>query len=525
MAREFSRRTLIAGGVNAAAGAALLAATTRNSSAHAIMRGAAGGTGGYLALTHVTLVDPVRPHPLVDATVLIRDRTIITVGAAADVAVPAGANVVDLDGKYLIPGLSEMHAHSYGTETISSNLFVANGVTSVREMAGSPAVSGWRDQIYAGTLVGPRWTIASTIIDGSPSLLVEPGDPEGAIAVSNEAEAREAVRRVKAEGADFVKVYSRLSPEAYAAIADESRRQGLVFAGHNPDLIPALDASWSGQRSIEHVHGIWFGATERESEVRAALAAIEQSPGDYAGWFRAIHPVEWMASSSYSPSKTEKLFDALVTNNTFVTPTLSMHVIVDRPEDVVVTDGRMKYVPAEAQEFWQWAHENIYLNGRGAGEIAEQRQLYDRRAEFTHAMHRAGVKLMAGSEAGFIYAYPGFSLHEELALLVRAGISPLDALRSATLTPAEFLGVSESLGSIEPGKFADLVVLDADPLADIANTTRINSVVLDGRYISPDDREIMLRDVAHAVAHENESDALRAFGCGCHMPRRAHRHA
>ncbi|WUH99873.1 amidohydrolase family protein [Spirillospora sp. NBC_00431] len=512
MSQLISRRGVLIGG--AAAGAALAVGTRRPSTADA-------GPRPRLALRGVTVIDATRPRPRPDSTVLIENDRVVAVGRRDEVPVHHGVTVVDLPGRYVIPGLCEMHAHSIGTHEISPPLYLANGVTTVREMAGSAVVGGWRDDIGRGALLGPRWTIAGTIIDGSPSLIAGPDDPDSALLVTNEAEARKAVRRVKAEGADFVKIYSRLSPEAFEAIADEARRQGLPLVGHCPDQVDPARAARLGQRGIEHVHTLWCAASGRGRQVRGVLDAITIEPGDYAGWFRQFHKAEWLATSHYSPRRADRLFERLVSGGIRVTPTLSMHLIVDRPEDLVRDDPRLKYVPAEDQQWWQWAVDNIYLPGRPPEEIRQQRELFDRRLRFVGAMRRAGVRLLSGSEAGFIYAYPGFSLHEELALLVRAGLSPLDAIGTATLEPARQLGVERDLGSIRPGKLADLVVLDADPLADIANTTRIHAVVADGRLITSARRKRMLADVERAAARTPDGATRAApVGCGCHAPRK-----
>lgn len=255
----------------------------------------AWGRPADLALTRVTVVDPTRKRPQPNMTVLVAGDRITAVGRCDDLPVGRGTRVVDLTGKYLIPGLADMHAHSIGSEKISPPLYALNGVTTVREMAGSAVVSGWRDKIENGRLLGPRWVIASPIIDGFPSLLVGPGEESpGIIPVANAAQARRAVRKVKAEGADFVKLYSRVSGEAYLAIADEARRQRIPVAGHCPDLVPVEQAIDSGQRSIEHLHALPLSTSRREAEVRRALAAITIEPGDYNGWSgRSIRSNGW----------------------------------------------------------------------------------------------------------------------------------------------------------------------------------------------------------------------------------------
>ncbi len=361
--------------------------------------------------------------------------------------------------------------------------------------------------------------IASQIIDGFPSLLTEPGDEEsGIITVTTAAEARQAVRRAKTEGADFVKLYSRIPVEAFFAIVAESRKLRIPIAGHGPDQLPVEAVIDAGYRSIEHLHTLPLATSSRTAEVRRALDAIKIRPGDYSGWFRKLHPIEWLAANNPSATRREAVFERMVQRGTRSVPTLIMHQLLDMPEDAILDDDRLRYVPTETREFWRFVLADYYLKGRTNEEKAQQRELYQRRLEFVHAMQRAGVPLLAGSEAALVYAYPGFSLHDELAELVRAGLTPLQALRTATVEPAKFLRTPT--GSIRPGRVADLVVLDGDPLADIRNTAKIHAVVVRGKLVDSAERQRLLADVEAAAAEPEGAQPAVALGCICHMPRR-----
>ena len=520
-----SRRSVVAGGLAAIAAAATASGAGAATPPGAAVGPASPGAGGAssrlaLALRHVTVVDPARPGPLRDVTVLVERGRISAVGPVAAVRVPHGAQVLDLAGKYVIPGLWDMHAHSFGTERTSPALNVAHGVTSVREMAYAAPVAAWRDAVEAGRLVGPRWTIASTIVDGDPSLLVDESDPGGAIVVRDEAGARAAVRRARREGADFVKVYSRLPTAAYLAVADEARRRRMPYAGHVPDTVSIVEASDAGQRSIEHLHAVGLSTSSRDAEVRAAAAGITVAAGDYRSWFRQVHPVEWLAATSHSPSRAGEAFARLRDNGTHVCPTLVMHQLLDKPEDAATDDDRLRYVPAETREVWEYILHEVYLPGRSPAEVAQQRELFEGRLRLVGALHEAGVPLLAGSEAGLAYAYPGATVHDELALLVAAGLTPLEALATATREPAHFLGRDGELGAVGRGLLADLVVLDGDPSADITNTARIHGVVARGDWISPERRGQLLAD-AEAAAQEPAGPDEPAIvgGCACHGPR------
>ncbi|GAB3944512.1 hypothetical protein GCM10029976_068800 [Kribbella albertanoniae] len=241
------------------------------------------------------------------------------------------------------------------------------------------------------------------------------------------------------------------------------------------------------------------------------------NPGDYNGWFRQIHPIEWLVAQHPSAARREAVFEQMIRRGTRSVPTVIMHQLLDMPESAILDDDRLRYVPTGTREFWKYILEEFYIKGRSAEEKAQQRELYSRRLEFVQAMQRAGVRLLAGSEAGLVYAYPGFSLHDELAELVRAGLTPLQSLRTATTEPAAFLGTRT--GSIRSGRTADLVVLDANPLTDIRNTTKIHAVVINGRLIDTAERRRLLSNVESAAAEPESTQPTAAQGCICHMPR------
>jgi imidazolonepropionase-like amidohydrolase len=471
---------------------------------------AAVGTNRITALTGVTVIDVATGHRAKHQTVLISGDRIIGVGR--HLPVPRGATELDLTGKFVIPGLADMHVHSLGDEHVSPPLYLANGQTMVREMAAPDGVAyDWRDRIDAGTLLGPRMIVASTIIDGDPTLW----DPNllHVLVVGDEAEARAAVRKVKAEGADFVKVYSRLSPASYRAILDEARRVGLTVHGHVPDQVLIQDASNAGHRSIEHIHSLSLSVSSRAEEVRRMQLAIKVGTGDYNSWFRQQHQIEWIAANSFSRSRAADLFGRLRRNRTRVTPTLSMHNVLDMPDYTALDPALRKYLSADSIFTYEMALNELYKANRPPEEIAHQRQMWAYRQRFVRELFAHDVPIMAGTDTGTSWMVPGFALHSELELLVGAGATPRQALHAATVEPARFLGMSDDLGSVAPRKIADLVVLDADPLTDIRNTRKIHTVVTRGRVISPQARRRMLADVEAAVQQPPVGPALAAGGC------------
>lgn len=447
-----------------------------------------------LALLGATVVDVITGRPLPDRTLLIRGGDIVALGRRSEIAVPGGARVVDVTGKHVIPGLIDSHAHSGPWPEISPPLNIANGVTTVREMYGLPHFHEWRERVEAGTMLGPRSVIAGRIIEGPTTTEV----PDFFRVVSTQAEAREAVRESRREGADFVKVYSALPRDLYDAVADEARRLRIPFAGHCPDLVPLDHAAWSGQRSVEHFYSISYPASTRQEEIAAVLA---ETGGGMPGWIERVHRAEMLASAGFSSTRAARLFSRLRRSGTRMVPTLVVSRVMDRPTEVDTADPRLKYLPAMVTEGWAQALRELFVDARTPAEAAEWHALLDFRRRFVRAMADAGVPVLAGTDGGDVpYVFPGFGVHDELAELVAAGLSPHRALRAATVEPARFLGFGDRLGVVAKGRAADLVVLDGDPLADIGNTRRIHAVLVRGRLIDRVERGRMLSRVAEAAS-------------------------
>jgi imidazolonepropionase-like amidohydrolase len=410
-----------------------------------------------LVLTHVTVIDVTSGTTKPNMTVVITGDRISQVEEASKVVTPPGATVVDAAGKFLIPGLWDMHVHWYIRDTFS--LFIANGVTGIRQMFGNSELLRWREDIAKGSLLGPRMLVASPIIDGP-----QPVWPNSIVA-RNEDEGRKAVRNVKQWGADFVKVYSLLPRDAYFAIADEAKRQGLSFVGHVPSSVSPAEASDAGQKSIEHLTGI---------RARAVARALETD----------------------NDQKSADLFARFVKNETWQCPTLTVRRSnAYQGDENFGRDQRLKFIPPRIQERWSQRIAN-----RNERNFANAKNNFQKELEIVGAMQKDGVPLLAGTDTGNPFCFPGFSLHDELALLVIAGLTPVEALRSATLNPAKFLGLDKTLGTIEQGKIADLILLDANPFEDVRNTQKINAVVSNGRLF---DRKALNKMLDQAEAAAN----------------------
>jgi len=436
-----------------------------------------------LAIAHVTVIDATGAAPQRDMIVIVRGGRIAEIKNSSR-KTPKDAQIVDGRGKFLIPGLWDMHVHTNfgdwlpGGKEIILPLFVANGITGVRDMGGDlRLVKAWRDQIDAGTTLGPRMVISGPMIDGAP-----PHFP-ASVPVSTAADARKAVDDLKQGGADFIKVQSYIPRDAYFAVAEEAKKQGMTFVGHVPDAIRASEASNDGQKSIEHYTGIFEGCSTVEDE-------LLKGP---KGPRRVVE--------TYSEPKCAALIALLAKNGTWQVPTLiwerGQWLIDDL--DLSQSPGA-KYAAASLRNQTYKKFTASILKELDTDPVAYRRQFVAKELEMTLAMHRAGVPLMAGTDtAAGVYVIPGFSLHQELELFVKAGLTPMEALQTATLNPAKFLGRTHDLGTVEKGKIADLVLLDANPLDNISNTQKISAVVLAGRYFSRADLDGILKDVEAAA--------------------------
>ena len=440
-----------------------------------------------IVFIHVTVIDTTGAPAKPNMTVVITGDRITAIGKTGKVSVPDGAQVVDAKGKFLIPGLWDMHTHGSPAPQGFLPLLIVNGITGVRFMGGDhELIRQRRKAIENGTLLGPRIVMVAPVVDGSKLLR------SFAVVITNENEARQAVDSLKNQG-DFLKILDTVPREAYFAFADEARRQKISFVGHLPVYVSAAEASDAGQKSIEHLNGILRSCSASEAQLRRDIIDAITKPGVRAGDVLLYRAGTYGKTilETYDEKKADQLFARFRNNRTWVCPTLVVHRSFAFPE-AFASDPGLKYMPLSRIEAWKsdWRRQALTPEV-----VAEQKKVFDKYLEVVRAMRHAGVELLAGSDVGVPYIIPGFSLHDELALLVQAGLTPMEALQSATIKPAKFLGLSDSLGTVEKGKLADLVLLEANPLEDIHNTQKINAVVVNGKFISKSELEAMLANV------------------------------
>jgi Amidohydrolase family len=409
----------------------------------------AQGQEPITAITHVNVIDVIHGTAKPDLTVVIRGNRIVDIGAASAVRPPATAQVVDARGKFLIPGLWDMHVHlGNATESVLP-LLVYYGITGVRDM-GSPSfetLRRWNTEALSGKRVGPRIVAPGPILGMAPPYF-------WTWQVHGPEEARKAVDYLAGIGADFIKVTQSFDRETYFAVADEASRVGLPLAGHLPVnddgngfKVSGVEASNAGQKCFEHLHGIPLP-------------------------FQPPEP---------------QLIPTLLRNGTWVDPTLTPNWTAVHMDELIAAkdDPRLKHVVPSLRQ-GQW--DPVVGQKRNP---AFAQQMLKWRMDQVRMLYQNGIPLLAGTDLGSPYVYPG-EVVKEMELFVEAGLSPLDALRTATINPARYLDRDKVLGSVEYGKYADLVVLNANPLDDIHNVEKVYAVVLNGRYLTRDHLEKML---------------------------------
>ncbi|MEO5897559.1 MAG: amidohydrolase family protein [Vicinamibacterales bacterium] len=427
------------------------------------------------AYSNLTVVDVRAGRLLPGSTVIVRGNTIEAMDRSDTVQVPSGAIVVNGKGAFAIPGLWDMHVHTFnngqaaGTDNHQRSfaLQIANGVTGVRDMWTDlddlRLAKTWRLDTDAGRMIAPRLHGTSPILDGSPR--VWPNSTE----IRSAQQARDVVDALAAGGAEALKVYTRLSRESFLAITERAKTHNLSVVGHLPQSMRLVEVIEAGQKSVEHLQGL--------AETCSALERAEGVDDRVAQRQRLI--------DSHDPALCAELFKLMVRKGTWQVPTLVLHrgrLLAYDPERAA--DPTLAYISKQERTAWRAAH------AQAARNVADDKTLIVSRNNLLAYMlarigdmQRAGVNILAGTDLGNPWVIAGFSLHDELALFVEGGMTPLEALRTATWNPARYFDATATLGSIEGGKLADFVLLEADPLAAIGNTKKIRAVVTNGQYL------------------------------------------
>lgn len=434
---------------------------------------AAAAGQGTIAIRNVTVIPMTGASPAAGQTVIVRDGRIVELGSTAQVRVPAGATTVDATGKWLIPGLIEMHAHTSKTRASALGIYVVYGVTTLRDQGSEHAeVLRWRREIRSSARVGPRMLIAGPYLESlrniermrrdPPEARVEPFE-RARIPVGSPEDARRVIDSLAGLELDHFKIRTVQDRETYLALAKAAHAHGKRLVGHVVTLSPELFLE-AGQDGVDHGFPSGFDSLPRPERLAfwRGLAA------------RDVGVVPTLVTAVESGFRPQHYFQALLADTMGTVhplrPYLSAFLILDWREQAQEASAERVAALGRAWSVW---------------------------LRHLREMREAGVRLMAGSDVAVLNVFPGASLHEELRLFVDSvGMTPMEALESATRKPAEWLGLADSIGTITPGKVADLVLLDANPLADIANTRRIAAVILRGRLFQRRDLDALLASVA-----------------------------
>jgi imidazolonepropionase-like amidohydrolase len=416
-----------------------------------------------LVVRHVTIVDVTNGKTRTNQRVSLQNGRIVAIAPESPKA-PRAAKVVDATGKFLIPGLWDMHVHIEAAPRIFTRLYLAQGITGIRDMRMElDALLKLRAEIVSGEIFAPRLVASGPALDDLPPQFPLPVK----LRVKTADDGRKAVIMLKANGVDFIKVHNFTSREAFFAIMDEAKRQNLTVVGHVPLTVSIQEATEAGMKSIEHL-----------------------------AEFRIVDECS-------DPAKCQSVIALFKKCGTWQTPTLVE--LRSEAQEAPIDGSRAQYVPARVKVFWKMTEG--MLQSLTDAQKTHLKERYKQSGPLVAEFQRQGIGILAGTDSPvFLDVVSGFSLHDELALMVEGGLTPLQALQTATLNPARFLGKLNDLGTVEKGKFADLVVLDANPLEDIHNTTKINAVVAQGKLLDRADLDRLMRE-AEEMATAPESAA------------------
>jgi len=437
--------------------------------------GSPAGTPADLALTGVTVVDVASGTLTPGRTLVVTGDRIVAVSDSAAGFVPA--RTVDAAGRFAMPGLWDMHVHfGGGGALIEENrnllpLYVAHGITTVRDAAGdlSPSVFEWRAAVAAGTLQGPSIFTSGPKLEGINSAW--PGDLE----VGSEAEAQAALDRLQAMRVDFVKITENtLTPALYMYGLREATRRGFTTSAHVPVAVTLDQASEAGLRSIEHMSYLLRGGSAREAELSAAVAAGTMTAAD----------ATTAMIDSFEEETALQTYQRLARRGTAVTPTLNgSRILAYLDRDTHASDSYLQYLGAGLKATYQGRVTRAA--GDDAAAVARRHDRFEKAARLLPLLQKAGVTILAGTDAGFLnsFNYPGIGLHDELEVLVRYGLTPRQALAASVVHGPAFLGKAADFGALAERKRADILLLEQNPLEDIRATRAIHALVLRGRLL------------------------------------------
>src|ERR1041384_7968855 len=443
-----------------------------------------------VAFTNVNVIPMDRERVLGNQTVVVKNGVIVEIGDAKKVKVPRGAVRIDGTGKYLVPGLVDMHTHllsdsdefpdSIGPHEL--RVMVANGVTTVRFMIGTPELLALRSRSANGEIEAPTIFVASPHLTGR-----EQGNN---FVVNTPEQAREAVRKSKAAGYDFIKVTTFVKPEVYEAAVDEAAKQNIRVVGHADSRFVGVERAWKAKQQIEHLDGYIELLLRDDAPMKGSVSDIY-----------IYNPENWKSLNYIDESKIPEVARKTVASNPYVDPT--QHFMKNtfgrlRTEDEIRKQPDFRFYPPKVQQQWlDFYKKNRFIN---TVSLEQRARWINLREKLIKAIYDAGGRIMTGSDTPeFLWLY-GFGMHHELKALKDAGLSNYAVLEAATKNPSMFLGTIDRVGTIKKGKRADLVLLNANPLDDISATENRAGVMLKGKWHTQQELNAWLDESAQAIS-------------------------
>ncbi len=448
---------------------------------------------GAICIENITIIDPV-DGVSESQTVIIKDDRIHLVAPSSGLKLSPENEIIDGSGKYLIPGLWDTHIHFAFREELAPrmfNLFLGFGITSVRDTGGEiEFVNSWKKKASDDPENAPRVMVAGPLLDGLPNVYdgSDAGHPPLSTGLGTLEDVESKIEELDGKGVDLLKAYEMLTPDQFKLITKLAREKGLKVTGHVPLSMNVIDASNAGMNSMEHMRNLELSCASNWEELwKRRQMTLEEGKNLAGGVLRSsIHSAQrQIAVANFDEDRANEVLDVLFKNDTWQIPTLTLNTnLARRPFLRDEFQESFAYLPQSIRD--NWLESTTRINEM---EISDYTKTYaDWMFSMVERVHKRGIPIMAGTDTPIFFLTPGRSLHEELSVLVDAGLTPLEALKTATYNPAKYFNIESELGQVKTGMYADLIILDADPLSDINNTLLINTVIRNGK---PHDREAL----------------------------------
>ena len=449
-------------------------------------------------IKNITTIDPI-DGLRENQTIIIKENRIFKIADSDKLKLHSSNDIIDGSEKFMIPGLWDAHIHFAYMENIADrmlDLFFCYGITSVRDIGGRiEFVKKWKDEALKDPTSMPRVKIAGPLLDGMPNVYdgSRPQNPELSVGLATIEDVNEMIASLIDQDVDLLKAYEMLTPEQFQRITKLARENGLKVTGHVPLSMDVISASNAGMNSMEHLRNIELSCASNAVELLSQRQTLLFDGRDDTGAAlrSRIHSAQRQnAIENYDESVADKVLSVLAKNETWQIPTLALNMaFVDRPFSDPQFQQSFKYLPSEIEKAWKERIEAF-----SETPLNEFNMNYHQwQLEMVKRIHDYEIPIMAGTDCPIFFLTPGLSLHTELETLVRAGVTPLDVLKTATYNPARYFNMENELGTISEGKIADLLILDANPLMNISNTQKVNAVIKDGRYHSRSDLDKRLQ--------------------------------